>query len=302
MKQAITFLFLFFCVKSYSQTNTFPPNGNVGIGLLNPLQKLTIRSTGTLTGISSTDYDFGITDGAANQLQLLGLVNGAGNYGLLQVIKGGIGAGNLLMQTQGGNVGIGTTSPDTKLHVDGTIKSSVISLAEGPTLLGFFGRGLPITGAWSQTPDILSLTYMRRDFAIGGWSKSNATWKGAAFYINSDNGNVGIGTTNPDAKLSVNGLIHTQEVKVDMKGWSDFVFAKDYILPTLAETEKHIKEKGHLQGIPSTKEVKANGIELGDMNAKLLQKIEELTLHLIEQNKLIQLQQKDIEYLKSKLK
>jgi len=66
-------------------------------------------------------------------------------------------------------------------------------------------------------------------------------------------------------------------------------------LPSLQETEQHIKEKGHLLGIPSAEEVKANGVDLGDMNVKLLQKIEELTLHLIDQNKLIQTQQKLIE-------
>jgi hypothetical protein len=101
------------------------------------------------------------------------------------------------------------------------------------------------------------------------------------------NGNVGIGTINPQNKLDVNGTIHSKEVKVDMEGWSDFVFKKEYNLPTLIEVEKHIAEKGHLENIPSEKEVLKNGINLGDMNAKLLQKIEEMTLYMIEQNKQI---------------
>ncbi|MFW0735916.1 hypothetical protein [Flavobacterium sp. T12S277] len=100
-----------------------------------------------------------------------------------------------------------------------------------------------------------------------------------------NNGNVGIGEVNPKNKLDVNGTIHSKEVKVDMLGWSDFVFKKEYALPTLAEVEKHIKEKGHLENIPNEEEVLKNGINLGEMNAKLLQKIEELTLYMIEMKK-----------------
>ncbi len=109
-------------------------------------------------------------------------------------------------------------------------------------------------------------------------------YKSIVFY----NGNVGIDTSTPDAKLSVNGTIHSKEVKVDMSGWPDFVFKETYTLPTLGEVENHIKDKGHLENIPSEKEVLKNGINLGEMNAKLLQKIEELTLYLIEQNKSIE--------------
>lgn len=106
-------------------------------------------------------------------------------------------------------------------------------------------------------------------------------------------GNVGIGTQLPKEKLSVNGKIRTHEIKVeiDPANWPDFVFENSYSLPTLHETESFIKKNGHLPGIPSAKQVKENGLDLGDMNAKLLQKIEELTLHLIEmEKKNIQLQ------------
>lgn len=101
--------------------------------------------------------------------------------------------------------------------------------------------------------------------------------------------NLGIGITTVPAsyKLAVAGNIITEEVKVKLQssGWPDFVFEEKYKLPTLSEVEAHINKKGHLQNIPSAAEVKENGVLLGDMNAKLLQKIEELTLYTIEQEK-----------------
>lgn len=105
-----------------------------------------------------------------------------------------------------------------------------------------------------------------------------------------ENGNFGIGTKSPAEKLSVKGKIRAQEIKVETANWPDYVFEKDYQLPSLDEIEQHIKEKGHLQGIPSAEEVKANGVELGEMNAKLLKKIEELTLIVIQLNKKVEQQ------------
>lgn len=114
------------------------------------------------------------------------------------------------------------------------------------------------------------------------------TKSGSAFFhggnTNYFNGAVSIGTKDPKGyKLAVAGNMIAESVKVKLQGsWPDYVFSDDYKLPTLQETEKHIKEKGHLEGIPSAGEVKTNGIDLGEMNAKLLQKIEEITLYLIE--------------------
>ncbi|MCR5861932.1 hypothetical protein LRS05_07185 [Flavobacterium sp. J372] len=104
--------------------------------------------------------------------------------------------------------------------------------------------------------------------------------------------NIGIGTSNfvdgvDTYRLSVDGNIRAKRVKV-YTTWADYVFEKNYTLPTLEEVEQHIKEKGHLKDIPSAKEVEANGIELGEMNKLLLQKIEELTLYTIELNKEVQ--------------
>ena len=103
-------------------------------------------------------------------------------------------------------------------------------------------------------------------------------------------GNVGIGTLLPDEKLTVKGKIHTQEVRVDMSGplVPDYVFAEEYKLKSLAEIENYIKQNKHLPEIPSATEIEKNGLMLAEMNMILLKKIEELTLHVIEQNKRIE--------------
>jgi hypothetical protein len=97
-------------------------------------------------------------------------------------------------------------------------------------------------------------------------------------------GNVGIGTIDPAQKLAVNGTIRAKDIIVDT-GWSDYVFDRNYRLADLDEVEAHIKAEGHLPGIPSAREVADHGVSLGEMQAMLLAKIEELTLHQIAQAK-----------------
>ncbi len=111
------------------------------------------------------------------------------------------------------------------------------------------------------------------------------------------NANIGIGTSSfidgPDTyRLSVEGKIRAHAVKI-YTDWADYVFEADYKLPTLREVEEYIKSNGHLKDIPSAKDVEESGIELGEMNKLLLQKIEELTLYTIELKK-------EIDLLKSK--
>jgi hypothetical protein len=102
-----------------------------------------------------------------------------------------------------------------------------------------------------------------------------------------DAGRVGIGTTNPGTfKLAVEGKIGAREIRVTLDNpWPDYVFTPQYQLRSLTSLEAFIKKNGHLPNIPSAKDVKENGIELGDMNSKLLEKIEELTLYMIELKK-----------------
>jgi len=111
-------------------------------------------------------------------------------------------------------------------------------------------------------------------------------------------GSIGIGTMSfvdgtDIYKLSVDGRVRAHAVKV-YTDWADYVFEDTYRLPTLEEVEQYIKDHGHLKDIPSAEEVEKNGVELGEMNKLLLQKIEELTLYTIELKK-------ELEELKSKI-
>jgi hypothetical protein len=115
-------------------------------------------------------------------------------------------------------------------------------------------------------------------------------------------GNMGIGTTTPDSKLAVKGHIHTQEVRVDLMGAvaPDYVFEKDYNLLPLSELETYITQNKHLPEVPSAKEMEADGLNLKEMNLLLLKKVEELTLHLIEQQKDIKKLKTEVSTLKNK--
>jgi len=114
-------------------------------------------------------------------------------------------------------------------------------------------------------------------------------------------GNVGIGTLNPQAKLAVNGGILAKSVRINTNAsyWPDYVFSSDYKLMNLEELENYIIENKHLPGIISAAEVEAQGdVNLGEMNAKLLEKIEELTLYIIDMQKQIEKQRIEIDKLK----
>jgi len=104
-------------------------------------------------------------------------------------------------------------------------------------------------------------------------------------FIIKGNGYVGIGTQNPTSLLTVAGNIASREVKVTVAAGADFVFDNDYNLPSLESVDKFIKENKHLPEIASAKEMQKDGINLSEMNIKLLQKIEEMTLYMIEMKK-----------------
>ncbi len=194
-----------------------------------------------------------------------------------------------------GNVGIGTANPETNLHVFSTGGTGAI-IQQSATLGG--------ESNWFE-PDYPTLSVLRKSnysgatIALGDADKvfylygSKASFKlynpskVMALHINAEDGNVGIRTATPQSEFAVNGTITAKEVVVTTEGWSDYVLKDDYKLMPLDELERSIEKNGHLPDIPSAEDVKKNGVSVGKMQAKLLQKIEELTLHMIEQNKKI---------------
>ena len=198
------------------------------------------------------------------------------------------------------NVGIGTSSPDEKLVLSGNSARLKIQTSSMPATyytylesnynaantFNIVDNGIAKFGA-KFLGMTSSDTYMSSYYGLAFMTKAfSATSDQIRMYV-TQTGNVGIGTTDPDEKLTVKGKIHTQEVRVDMLGprVPDYVFANDYKLKSLPEVENYIKQNNHLPEIPSAKEIESNGLMLAEMNLSLLKKIEELTLYAIEQQK-----------------
>lgn len=173
-----------------------------------------------------------------------------------------------------GNVGVGTTSPSGLLEVSGSSSQMILNSTSANTELRFSHLGTIKGFVWYD----LGTDHM----AFGRGSISNS------MFVTSG-GNFSIGTTTPGTyKLAVEGKIGAREVNVTTGAWSDYVFNADYKLRPLSEVQQYIEENHHLPEVPSEKEVLANGQNLGEMNAILLKKIEELTLYVIEQNNELQ--------------
>ena len=175
-----------------------------------------------------------------------------------------------------------------------------------------FGFGAT-TGAGTSVADPLTIQQSNLSVGVnvsnpqaklqinGGGSDNNTS----SFLVNNnantemfrilDNGNIGIGISTPQTKLAVNGIVTAKKVKVTQSGWPDYVFNENYALPNLQQVEQFINRYHHLPGIASEQEVEKNGVDLGDNQANLLKKVEELTLYVIQQNK-------ELEQLKSENK
>jgi hypothetical protein len=252
-------------------------SGNVGIGTTSPGVKLQVigdislgywnNAVNRFVGTTQSDNNF---SGAGSSVEFTSDADGGGRSNAInfRTHHYGVSAATRMAIDKDGNVGIGTVSPQRRLEVSG---------ADWQT-------GIRITGTDSNRSWLLATGVAAGDgkFALYDYVAS------AHRLVVDTSGNVGIGTTNPTNKLEVNGTIRTKEVIVETTGWSDYVFAPDYRLAPLSEVEAHIAAKGTLPGIPSAAEVAEHGVSVGDMQAKLLAKMEEMTLHMIALSKKVE--------------
>jgi hypothetical protein len=262
---------IFCLLQARSQTNTFPSTGNAGIGTTGPTAvgsgyaTLDLKGTngsGIRIGQSSTSTDFMIyQQGSSGNVFMQNQANGA------QVFMNN--GSEVMRLAAGGHLGLGTNSPTG-------VGSGYTTL----DLKGTNGSGLRI-GQSSTSTDFL----IYQQGSSGNVYLQNQA-NGAQIFFNNGaeamriggSGNVGIGTNSPAEKLSVNGNISTKKLIVTQMGWSDYVFDSSYQLRPLTEVAEFIRKNKHLPEIPSAKEVEEKGISVGDNQALMLKKIEELKL------------------------
>ncbi len=304
--------------------------GNVGIGITNPTSKLhvagDIRADGGNISIGHnrptlvvTDYEQGselrnwdihTASGVINFRLANDVYNAANNW--MTVTRSGFVPTSISFPS--GNVGIGTSNPAIKLDVQGDIgkydpyEAKVQGLRIGSTpVYGASGaRTLSLVNKVSASTSGSGGNFEKYIIKSDGFNTYLA--EGAGNLIYEGTGNVGIGTTNPTTKLAVNGTIRSKEVRVEAGPWPDYVFTSTYVLPTLDQVKSYIDRYQHLPEMPSDKEVKKNGIALGEIVTLQTKKIEELTLYLIEKDKQVKQQsqqlkdqQKQLDELKAQM-
>lgn len=250
---------------------------NVGIGTSTPT---TIAGYNILSINNSTGGLLDLQSGGTSKAYLYGNggglnIDGVGSTTPILIHTNG---NEVMRITDAGNVGIGTTSPGSKLNIfDATAGNSLLSLARASNSAV---KALDIKLDASE-----NTVFTTANSDLNFTTNFNGGSPLSTMYLTYQ-GKVGIGTTTPDELLSVLGTIHANEVKVDLSvPGPDYVFKPDYKLPSLAEVKAYVDKNQHLSEIPSADEMSKNGLNLGDMNTKLLKKVEELTLYLIEQQK-----------------
>jgi len=205
-------------------------------------------------------------------------------------------ASSLILNPIDGNVGIGTNyAPNRKLEI---YKGRILFTgAQDPA--NFVYGGIEFTNGAGNS--LRGFVGMAGDNLIGFYGYTGGGF-GLLMHVATGNVSIGSSTSATGYKLSVGGKIMAEEIRVQsMAAWPDYVFKKDYPLPTLSELEKQIAKHGHLPNIPDAQTIDKEGIKLGDMQTRMMEKIEELTLYLIQMDKDNRLLRQELADLKARL-
>jgi hypothetical protein len=252
---------------------TIKYSGDIGVGISDPLSKFNINvaNESTVPAAGSATKGFSLLGGSNGYGLISGVIADGTVYMQSQRVDGTPTVYNMLLNPNGGNIGIGVSEPLSKFNIHVSNESAVPaagSATKGFSLLGGSnGYGL-ISGVIAD-----GTVYMQSQRVDGNPSVYN-------MLLNPNGGNIRIGTSAPHEKLSVdgnitaNGTVFAKKIKVTQTEWSDYVFDKDYKLRTLSSVEKFIKQNNHLPDVPSAKQVQKEGISVGDNQALLLRKIE----------------------------
>jgi hypothetical protein len=238
-----------------------------------------VLSTGDITSNNFFASNGNFNSGGSSNLSFL--TNGTSRFTILN---------------SNGNIGIGTAAPEHKLHIAGDLLldnggAPTIFTGTGNTELNRYVQFVNSAGLLSSSGLKAGGILVSDTYSYANPSKNDLIVKGK----------VAIGTplsSNPNNyTLAVNGKIGAKDVQIERNSasWPDYVFAPSYQLPSLREVEQYIQKNQHLQDVPSAKEIEKNGHSVGDMDAILLKKVEELTLYIIEQQKQIDALKKLVE-------
>lgn len=284
--------------------------GNVGIGTTAPTELLTLGTSSAAPNLQLARWAFFGQEASHLTTVVGGNVKVSGNNSVVaestgdgyramrmkydegitfHAYQGSVTTGNAIGYERmriatNGDVGIGTTSPDARLTVDGG-DNTAISVKRNGVANAYLGD----PGSTDAGSLILYDSSGSVSVLMHGASNGSS-------YFNTS-GNFGIGTTTLTHKLTVAGTVRATSFISDTTTYADFVFKPGYKLAPLSEVEAAIQKNGHLPDIPSEAEAKARGVDLGEMQVKLLQKVEELTLYLVAHEKELQRLRSDTQSL-----